>query len=123
MSCYWFVMSGGRGDYLKGRAYVGPRYEVVGGFPESLHNGVFHDFIWDVKVVRILDEGPAWFASARIPTDCDVGIEVRYSSVPPVLRLDRDGLEEKVHRGHETLLGTRATVLHQAFPVAMWNRS
>ena len=105
-----------------GWAYIGPRHKVVGSFSESFHNGVLHDFIWDIEVVGVLDEGPAWFASARVPADCDVGIEVRYHPIPSILGLDRDSLEEKVHRGHETLLGARATVLYQAFPVAMLDR-
>lgn len=112
-------MSVGWGDYLTRRTYVGPRYEVVGGFSESLHDGVFYDFVWEIEAVCVLDERPAWFAPARVPADCDVGIEVRNNPVPPILRLDCDSLEEKIHRGHETLLGTRATVLDQAFPVAM----
>jgi hypothetical protein len=33
--------------------------------------------------------------------------------------LNCDGLEKEVHCGHETLLGTGATVLDQTFPVAM----
>ena len=113
-------MSGGGlgGDCQTERTYVGPRDEVVGGFSECLHNGVLNDFVWDIEAVRVLDESPAWFTSARIPADGDIGIEVRYYPIPSVLRLDRDGLEEKIHRGHETLLGTGATVLYQAFPVA-----
>lgn len=83
---------------------------------------MLHDFVWDIEAVRVLDESPARFASARIPADCDIGIEVRYDSVPSVLCLDCDRLEEKVHCGHETLLGTGTTVSDQAFPVAMSNR-
>ena len=105
-----------------GRAYVRPRHKVVGGFSESLHDRVFYDFVWDIEVVRVLDESPARFASARIPADRDIGIEIRDNTIPSVLRLDCNGLEEKVHRGHETLLGTGATVLRQTFPVAMPDR-
>lgn len=114
------VYERGGSDHLGGGgAYVGPRYEVVGGFSESLNNGVFHRFIWDIKPVRVFDEGPAWLASARIPADIDVRIEVRNNPVPSILRLDCDSLEKEVHRGHETLLGTGATVLDQTFPVTM----
>jgi hypothetical protein len=118
MSCHSFVMSVGESDDPTGRAHIGPRYEVVGGFSESLHHGVLHDLVRDVEAVRVLDESPAWFAPARIPADCDVGIRFRDNPVPPILRLYRDGLEEKVHGGHETLLGTGAAVLYQAFPEA-----
>lgn len=113
------MSAGGSDHHLAGRTYVGPRYEVVGGFPESLHNGVLHDFVWDIEVVRVLDKGPARFASARISADRDVGIEFRDNSVPPILRLYRDSLKEKIHRGHETLLGAGAALLYQTLPVAM----
>jgi len=116
-------MSASESDHLPGRTHVGPSYEVVGGFSEGLHNGVLHDFLWDIKAVRVLDESPAWFASARVSADCDVGIEVRDNPVPSILRLDRDSLEEQVHCRHETLLGTGTSVLYQALPVAMHDRS
>jgi len=110
---------GGSDHYLAGRTYVGPRYEVVGGFPESLHNRMLHDFVWDIEAVRVLDKGPTWFASTRISTDCDVGIQFRDNPTPSILRLYRDSLEEKIHCGHETLLGPGAAVPYQTFPVAM----
>lgn len=119
MSCHSFVMSVGESDSdLTGRAHIGPRYEVVGSFSESLHNGVLHDLVWDIEAVRVLDESPAWFASARIPADCDVGIRFGDNPVPSVLRLYRDSLKEKIHGRHETLLGTGAAILYQAFPEA-----
>lgn len=117
MSCR--VVSASKSDHRAARAYIGPGYEVVGGFSKSIHDGVLHDFVWNVEAVRVLDKSPAGFTSARIPADRDVGIEVRDNPLPSILRLDSDGLEEKVHRGHETLSGTGATVLYQTFPVAM----
>jgi len=95
-----------------GRTYVGPRYEVVSSFSKSLHNGVPHDFAWDIEAIRVLDKSPAWFASARISADCDVGIEFRDNPIPSILRLYCDSLEEKIHRGHKALLGTGAAVLY-----------
>lgn len=68
-----FFYERGGSDRLGG-AYVGPRYEVVGGFSESIHNGVLHYFVWEVESVRIFDESPAWFASACIPADINVRI-------------------------------------------------
>ena len=122
MSCHRVrYMSAGGSDHhhLAGRTYIGPRYEVVGGFPESLHNWVLHDFVWDIEAVRVFDKGPAWFASARISADRDVGIKFRDNPIPPILRLYRDSLKEKIHRGHETLLGAGAALLYQTSPVAM----
>ena len=116
-------MSASESDDLTGRAHIRPRYEVVGGFSESLHNGVPHDFVWDIEAVRILDKSPAWFASARIPADCDVGVKFRDDPVPSILGLYRDSLEEKVHSGHEALLGTGTAILYQAFPEATRNCS
>ena len=105
------------------RAHIGPRYEVVRSLSECLHNGVCHDLVWDIEAVRVLDQSPAWFASARIPADCDVGIRFRYDPVPSILGLYRDSLEEKIHGGHETLLGTGAAILYQSFPEAKRNHS
>ena len=116
---YLLVMNGAGVTIWWGLAYVGPGYEVVGCFSESLHDWVFHHFVWDVESVRVLDESPAWFTSAGIPTHCDVRVEVRYDPIPTILRLDRDGLEEEVHSGHETLLGAGTTLFDKTFPVAM----
>ena len=116
------VYERGGSDHQGGRAYVRPRYEVVCGFSESLHNRVFHHLVWNIELVRVFDESPARFASACIPADSNVRIEIRDNPVPSILRLDCDGLEKEVHRRHETLLGTGATVLDQTFPVAERDR-
>ena len=112
MSCHSSVMSASEGDDLTGRAHIGPRYEVVGSFSESLHKGVPHDFVWDIEAVRVLNKSPARFASARIPADCNVGIKFRDNPIPSILRLYRDSLEEQVHSRHEALLGTGAAILY-----------
>ena len=119
MSCHRLVVSTSEIYHLARRAYVGPCYEIVGSFSKSLHNRVFHDFVWDIEAVCVFDESPAWFASTRISADRDVGIEVRDDPLPSILRLDCDSLEEKIHRRHETLQSTGTTVSYQTFPVAM----
>ena len=80
---------------------------------------MLNHFVRDIESVRVFDESPAWFTSARIPADINVRVEVRDNPVPSILRLDCDSLEKKVHCGHKTLLSTGATVLDQTFPVAV----
>lgn len=111
-------MSAGGSDHPKGRTYVGPRYEVVGGSSESLYNGVFHDFVRDIETVRVPHKSPAWFISARIPADCDIGIEFRDNPIPLILHLYCDGLGGKIHRKHETSLSVEAAALYRTFPIA-----
>jgi len=72
---------------------------------------MLHYLVWDIETVRVLDKSPARFASAGVPADGDVGIEVGDDTVPSIFCLDCDRLEEEVHRRHETLLGTGATGL------------
>ena len=64
---------------------------------------MFHDLVRDVEIVSVLDERPAWLATAGVSALGDVGFEVRGGAVGTVDGLQVYCLEEETHCLYETL--------------------
>ena len=80
---------------------------------------MFHNLIWDVEVVSILDKSPARFATTGIAAEGDVRFKIWDKTVLAVLCLNSYGLEEEIHSFHETLLHSGCACDDAALPEAV----
>ena len=77
---------------------------VVCCIVESTNRGMLHDFIGNVEVICIFNEGKARLAATGVAAEENIRLNVRNRVRLAIICLLGDGLEEEVESFYETAL-------------------
>ena len=96
--------------------HVRPRNKIVGRVRHGLDDRVANDLVRKVNVRSVLDERETRLATARVPPEQDVLLQLGDVVGTPICGLLHDGLEVRIKRRHEALLAARSRGLAHALP-------